>query len=108
MPADPSRVRTIADLVRSEADRMRRQAVVLADMPAFAPDTVLREELDGHGRRCQTVARQLDALAESIDRHAEAVEGPAVRRHLPELAAAIGVGAVAVGAGVYAWSRRRA
>lgn len=105
MPADPRRVRTIADLVRAEADRMRRQAQVLAEMPAVAPDAVLRDELDGHGRRCQTVARQLDLLAESIDAHARAVEGPAVRRHLPEIAAVIGVGA-AVGAGVYALSRR--
>lgn len=106
MPADPRRVLTMSELVRAEADRMRQQAQALTEMPAAAPDPVLREELGTHSQRCQSVARQLDQLAASMENHAKALGTPAYKRHLPELAAVAGVSAV-VGVGVYALNRGR-
>lgn len=105
MPADPRRVLTMSELVQAEADRMRRQAQALTEMPAAAPDPVLRDELGTHSRRCQSVARQLDQLALALENHSRALSTPAYRRHLPELLAVAGVGA-AIGAGVYAVGRR--
>lgn len=106
MPADPRRVLTMSELVRAEADRMLRQSVALTEMPAAAPDPVLSHELDAHSARCQAVARQLDQLAAVLEEHSRAMEEPAYKRHLPELAAVAGVGAV-VGAGVFALRRSR-
>src|ERR1043165_9859086 len=99
MPADPRRVLTMSELVRAEADRMLRQAVALTEMPAAAPDPVLSGELDAHSARCQAVARQLDQLAAAPEDPPRAMEEPAYKRHMPELAAVAGIGAV-VGAGL--------
>lgn len=96
----------MSELVRAEADRMLRQAVAMTEMPAAAPDPVLSGELDAHSARCQSVARQLDQLAALLEEHSRAIEEPAIKRHLPELAAVAGMGAV-VGAGVYALRRAR-
>ncbi|GIG69149.1 hypothetical protein Pen01_54440 [Phytomonospora endophytica] len=97
---------TMSELVSAEADRMLRQAVALTEMPAAAPDPVLSAELDAHSARCQSVARQLDRLAEVLEEHSRAIEEPAYRRHLPELAAVAGIGAV-LGAGAFALHRSR-
>ncbi|HEY1175039.1 MAG TPA: hypothetical protein VGF17_02695 [Phytomonospora sp.] len=96
----------MSELVSAEADRMLRQAVALTEMPAAAPDPVLSTELDAHSARCQSVARQLDRLAAVLEEHARAIEEPAYKRHLPELAAVAGVGAV-LGVGALALRRRK-
>ncbi|MEV0648417.1 hypothetical protein AB0I28_24455 [Phytomonospora sp. NPDC050363] len=96
----------MSELVRGEAERMRRQGQALTEMPAAAPDEVLSGELDAHSARCQSVARQLDELASTLEVHSRAVEAPAVRRHLPELAAIAGAGALVV-AGVFVFRRVR-